>query len=293
MSRIFKAVHPIRFSHCDPGGIVYFPHFFDFISATVEDWSDEAIETPFETHLLRKRLGLPVVSTQCSFFRPTHIGDRLEMELAIARLGSSTIDFLITGRAGGEERLRARHVISMVSLETYRPVPLPDPLREEVTPYVVDLPRVPHLEPCPRPANAFRSVHLLRFSHCDPAGILYFPNTFDMINATVEDWFAKALHLPFEELHIRNRQGFPIVDTRCEFLKPSRIGEDLSIELSISRLGRTSVTLRVSAIVAGEERMRARHVIALVSLDTMRALPIPEELHQRMAAFVAPEPAHA
>ena len=290
MTQIFKSVHTIRFSHCDPGGIVYFPHFFDFIDATVEEWCDKAIETPYETHLLRKRLGLPVVATQCSFFRPTHIGDRLEMELLVARLGRSTFDFQITGRAGSEERLRARHVISMVSLEDYRPVDIPGAVREEIAPYIAALPGVPRLmTDDSRPSNAFRSEHLLRFSHCDPAGILYFPNTFDMINATVEDWFAQALHLPFDELHMRDRLGFPIVDTRCEFIKPSRIGEKLGIELSITRLGRASVTLRVLAVVAGEVRMCARHVIALVSLDTLRALPIPQELHDKMAAFVDPK----
>src|SRR3990172_8495283 len=120
MSIVFRAVHPIRFSHCDPGGIVYFPHFFDFINATVEDWCNEAIETPFETQLLQKMLGLPVVTTRCEFLRPSRIGDRLEMELAIARLGRSTIDFKIVGKAGGEERLRARHVIAMLSLADSR-----------------------------------------------------------------------------------------------------------------------------------------------------------------------------
>ena len=286
MSIVFRAVHPIRFSHCDPGGIVYFPHFFDFINATVEDWCDEAIETPFETQLLQKRLGLPVVTTRCEFLRPSRIGDRLEMELAIARLGRSTIDFKIVGKAGGEERLRARHVIAMLSLENSRSVPLPETLRTKVAPYLLGEPPLPRIaETQGALPKVFRSRHLLRFSHCDPAGILYFPNTFDMVNATVEDWFAEALGLPFDELHMRHRLGLPIVDTRCEFLTPSRIGEQLTIELAVARLGRASLALHISGIVAGEERMRARHVMALVSLETLRAVPIPAELRARIAEY--------
>jgi 4-hydroxybenzoyl-CoA thioesterase len=291
MSIAFRAVHPIRFSHCDPGGIVYFPHFFDFINATVEDWYDQAIETPFEEHLLRRRMAMPVVSTQCEFFKPSYIGDRLEMELAIARLGTSTIDFQITGRSNGEQRLRSRHVIAMVSLENYHPVPLPESLCAQVAPYTLGLPPLQRIDTreSALPAS-FASHHLLRFSHCDPAGILYFPNTFDMITATVEDWFAKALGRPFNDLHIRDRMGVPIVDTRCEFIKPSRIGEDLTIGLSVARLGRSSVTLRVKAIVAGEERMRGRHVIAFVALDNLKSVPIPQDLKARMAQYcVEPE----
>lgn len=286
MSIAFRSVHPIRFSHCDPGGIVYFPHFFDFINATVEDWYDEVIEAPFETQLLQRRMALPVVTTQCQFFKPSHIGDRLEMELAIARLGKTSIDLQITGKGNGEERLRARHVIAMVSLENYRPVPLPESLRRQVAPYLLDLPPLPRIDEHEAALPpTFVSHHLLRFSHCDPAGILYFPNTFDMITATVEDWFAKALHLPFNDLHIRDRLGFPIVDTRCEFIKPSRIGEDLTIGISVARVGRSSITLRVKAIVGGEERMRGRHVIAFVALDTLKSVPMPPDLKARIAEF--------
>ena len=286
MSIVFRAVHQVRFSHCDPGGIVYFPHFFDFINATIEDWSDAALEAPFETRLLQRRLGMPVVMAQCEFFRPCHIGDRLEMELAIARLGRSTIDFQVSGRVGGEQRLRARQVIVMVSLENYRPVPIPEALLEKVAPYVLGAAALPRIATGgAAPPKVFQSRHQLRFSHCDPAGILYSPNTFDMINATVEDWFGEALGLSFAEMHIRQRLGFPIVDTHCEFLKPSRIGEQLTLQLSITRLGRASLVLRISGIVAGEERMRARHVVAMISLETLRAVPIPPELRAKMAAY--------
>ena len=46
------------------------------------------------------------------------------------------------------------------------------------------------------PAGAWRIIVPVRFSHCDPAGIVYFPRYFDMINGVVEDWFAGTLGLP-------------------------------------------------------------------------------------------------
>ena len=45
------------------------------------------------------------------------------------------------------------------------------------------------------PAGAWRITVPVRFSHCDPASIVYFPRYFDMINGVVEDWFAGALGL--------------------------------------------------------------------------------------------------
>jgi len=35
MARTFSAEVPIRFSNCDPAGIVYFPEFFDLINSLV------------------------------------------------------------------------------------------------------------------------------------------------------------------------------------------------------------------------------------------------------------------
>ena len=35
------------------------------------------------------------------------------------------------------------------------------------------------------PAGAWRITVPVRFSHCDPAGIVYFPRYFDMINGVV------------------------------------------------------------------------------------------------------------
>ena len=116
----FSLEHAVRFSHCDPGGIVYFPHFFEMIYVMVEDWFDHAIEPDFESKLRQEQDGFPTVNTQCDFFKPCRVGDRLAMHASIARIGRSSVEFLLSGRVGGEERLRARHLIALVSLETLR-----------------------------------------------------------------------------------------------------------------------------------------------------------------------------
>jgi len=135
-------------------------------------------------------------------------------------------------------------------------------------------------------AQTFRTERKIRFSHCDPAGIVYFVNFFDMVNAIVEDWFADAIGKDFEALHIQERVGFPIVNTGCEFFRPCHLGDRLELELSILRLGRSSIEFAVTGSVAGEEKFRARHKVALMSLDTQRALPIPDALREKMQPYV-------
>jgi len=41
------------------------------------------------------------------------------------------------------------------------------------------------------PQGAFTRTVPIRFSHCDPAGIVYFPHYFDMFNGLIEDWYTR------------------------------------------------------------------------------------------------------
>ena len=128
---------------------------------------------------------------------------------------------------------------------------------------------------------------LIRFSHCDPAGIVYFVNFFDMVGGVVEDWFRETVGLPFQEMHLERRIGFPIVNTGCEFFRPAHLGDTLVLELAIARLGRSSIEFRVRGSVGTAEKFRARHKVAMVSLDTFRSLAIPDDMRARMVDYLA------
>ena len=138
-------------------------------------------------------------------------------------------------------------------------------------------------------AKAFSTERLIRFSHCDPAGIVFFVNFFEMISGIVEDWFREAVQLPFQEMHLERRVGFPIVNTGCEFFRPCHLGDTLVLELAIARLGRASIEFDIRGRVGGDEKFRARHKVAMVSLDTFKSMPIPDDMRSKMLAYVAAE----
>lgn len=132
----FSRERLIRFAHCDPAGIVYFVHFFDMISGTVEEWFAEVLGTSYQALHVEKRIGFPIVNTQCEFVRPCHFGDTLAIELAIARLGGSSIEFAARGLVKGDEKFRGRHRVAMISLDTYKALPIPDDMRKKMSPYL-------------------------------------------------------------------------------------------------------------------------------------------------------------
>ena len=135
------------------------------------------------------------------------------------------------------------------------------------------------------PAGAFTRSVTVRFSHCDPAGIVYFPHYFDMFNGLIEDWYTEQLGMSFADLILNERHGFPFVHIETDFKIPSRMGEHLDLTLLIDRIGRTSLSLVVVGHVGGEARLRARLVTAMVSLETHRPVELPPALRDKFEAY--------
>ena len=79
-------------------------------------------------------------------------------------------------------------------------------------------------EPFVPPPGAFTRTVAIRFSHCDPAGIVYFPNYFDMFNGLIEDWYTEQLGVDYSKLILNEHFGFPFVHIETDFKIPSRMG---------------------------------------------------------------------
>lgn len=131
---------------------------------------------------------------------------------------------------------------------------------------------------------AFRLDLPIRFGQCDPAGIVYFPRYFEMINAVVEDWFAEVIGASFNALHVEQRMGVPTAHLDTDFLAPSFLGEQLSFELDVARIGGASLALDIHARCADEPRLRCRSTLVYVNLEDGRPRPWPDTLRQRFEA---------
>jgi 4-hydroxybenzoyl-CoA thioesterase len=124
----------------------------------------------------------------------------------------------------------------------------------------------------------------IRFTHTDPAGIVFFPRFFEMIQAAVEDWFSYGLGVNFAKF-VEDGFGTPTAHTECDFLKPCFLGDFLDIAVMLERIGRTSIELSFVGSVAGEERLRARSVLVLFSLTRRVTVPIEGDLRTRLERY--------
>lgn len=135
----------------------------------------------------------------------------------------------------------------------------------------------------------FRCQKLIRFSHCDPAGIVFYPRYIELGVEAVEDWFTHGLGVSFWDLHEQHRLGIPAVHLDVNFITPSRHGDMLDFLLSVSRIGTSSMTLDINVECEGQKRFQEQITVVLVSLDTMRPVPITEPWRLKFSAFMEPE----
>lgn len=128
----------------------------------------------------------------------------------------------------------------------------------------------------------FTTEHLVRFAHVDAAGIVFYPRYFELVNATVEDWFAGSIGFDFKVLHLDRRLGIPTVKLGTEFVSPSRLGDVLQFQLTVEKLGRSSVSLSIDVRCDDEVRFRVRSVLVCIDLDTGRSIPWPDDIRSGM-----------
>jgi 4-hydroxybenzoyl-CoA thioesterase len=290
VAETFTLVHPVRFADCDPAGIVFFPRFLEMVNDLTEDWFAQGLGTPFNEFHMVRGYGVPVVNTRIDFLKACRLGESVSLELGIESLGGSSAVLAIRGHVGGEQRLRLRHRIAIVSLEPRRAVAIPEELRERMKRFLVPGARAtpdPATHDGSVPENAFRSTQLVRFAHCDPAGVVFYPRFFDLFSTALEDWFQTGIHCPFGgEFMIDRNLRIPGLSITAEFLHACRLGEVLDLDLWVTRMGRSSLDLALSGSVAGEPRLRAAWAVCIIDFATFKSTPIPDGLRSRMGAFL-------
>ncbi|MFG2918399.1 acyl-CoA thioesterase [Kitasatospora sp. NPDC048298] len=126
----------------------------------------------------------------------------------------------------------------------------------------------------------FRLERRIFFHHCDPAGIVFYPQYLVLLNEAQEAWFSGCLGVDYAALFTKRLLGVPTVRLECDFIAPSRLGDSLTLELAVERIGTKSLTIgyEYRGTEAGEVRARFKTVLVFTSLETHRAVPIPDDI---------------
>lgn len=75
----------------------------------------------------------------------------------------------------------------------------------------------------------------IEWADCDPAGIVFYPRYFAIFDAATSALFERALGMTMiRYLKVLDFAGYPLARTRARFIRPTRYGDDVTVELAIT-----------------------------------------------------------
>jgi 4-hydroxybenzoyl-CoA thioesterase len=128
----------------------------------------------------------------------------------------------------------------------------------------------------------------IEWGDCDPAGIVYYPRYFAMFDACASALLERALGMTKHDyLKAYDFAGHPLVNARSRFIIPTRFGDDVSIETTVTALRHSSFDLvhrlhknGALAVEGFETRVWVR---GDATNGTMRSAPIPQDVIERLS----------
>ena len=127
-SKIFSLPVRVYFQDTDAGGVVYHASYLNFMERARTEWLRSH---GYSNAGLMKEFGTVFVvrSLKLGYLKPALLDDMLDVTAQIKDFGRSRMSLLQTVRRGGDLLTEAEVHLVCVSLESFKPVSVPEVLR--------------------------------------------------------------------------------------------------------------------------------------------------------------------
>ena len=117
----------------------------------------------------------------------------------------------------------------------------------------------------------------INFYDCDPAGILFYANLFQISHSVYEEMINS---FKLKESYWHNPDfAVPIIKTNGEYLKPFKPGDEVKINVSVTLLKESSFELTYEWINSNQEiAATARTVHVFVDKKNWKKIPVIDEI---------------
>jgi acyl-CoA thioester hydrolase len=131
----FRFGFRVRYSEVDFQGIVYFAHYATYFDVAIHEFFRSL---PYDYTAMRKATGADfnIVRSVVEYRRPLRFDEAFEVEVALGRIGRTSLTFTPAIRVAGEPEPRATGEVVWVHADqaSMRAVPLPEELLELLHP---------------------------------------------------------------------------------------------------------------------------------------------------------------
>lgn len=129
--------------------------------------------------------------------------------------------------------------------------------------------------------RAFTIPVRVYYEDTDAIGVVYYANYLRFFERCRTEWMRAAGH-DQSRLADEVGVGFVVRKATCEYLRPARLDDVLTVGLEVEKLTRVRVVFRQHVRRGDEELVTGTVEIACVDMATMQPAPIPDFLHSRL-----------
>jgi 4-hydroxybenzoyl-CoA thioesterase len=130
----FRTTLIVRFGDVDSAGIVYYPRYPHYLHVGMERFFQDGLGIDYADLTVGQQFGLPTVHLEVDYRSPLRYGDRVDMEIEIGKIGTTSVEWLYTLRreSDGEIAATARTVTVAMNLATIEKLEVPAWFRDAV-----------------------------------------------------------------------------------------------------------------------------------------------------------------
>ena len=129
----------------------------------------------------------------------------------------------------------------------------------------------------------------VRWSDCDPLGIIYYGTYIRFFESAEHEMFRQA-GLPYEVMRVQRHVQLPRKAFEVEFHSPAQMDELMEIRVGVSRLGTSSITMRFEVYRAADlvHRASAKLTVVCVEKESITTRVLPDFVRDALRPYLLP-----
>jgi acyl-CoA thioester hydrolase len=130
----------------------------------------------------------------------------------------------------------------------------------------------------------FRHTLRVRYSECDPQGVVFNANYVAYLDVIMTELWREALGR-YQDL-VDSGVDMVVAELNLRFLGPAGFDDELEFEARVMRLGETSMSTRIDAATNGSAVIEAQMRHVFIDAKTKAKCAIPEHVRDALVPYV-------
>ncbi len=134
----------------------------------------------------------------------------------------------------------------------------------------------------------YRKLIKVCFGDIDNAGIVYYPRFMHYFHLALEEFFASELGIDYADVLHKKNLSLPTVHLESDFRRRMQFGDQIHMEVSVIKIGRSSITWGYRGYrMGGDEEIvvEGHNTTVCVRNDNFEKIDVPGWLRQGLARY--------